>query len=168
MLANNFNCADIDIKSIPDLQADKFTKTIQKQNGNKIPAPDLRKDRQCQLFKELLKPKYIVHGFKTSDLLSSLSNFFRNPAQIRHELQKLISRDLIIKVKNRNFYRVTHNGWKWFWIQICSKMYFQDPINSRLLKNEFKNACSQPSKIEQAYNLLDQGLNLFTQEVACI
>jgi hypothetical protein len=36
----------------------------------KITPPDLRKDRQLAMSKELLKPKYSVHGFKTADLKS--------------------------------------------------------------------------------------------------
>ncbi len=158
-------CADIDKSSIAHCETEKFTKAVLNKNGKKIAAPDLRKDRQSALFKELIKPKYIAHGFKTSDLKTVLSVCFENSAQIRYELQKLITRKMVIKFKSSNFYRVTLEGWKWMWIQICSIMHFQNPVIARTLKEQVIDACTQPSKIEEAYSMIDQGLKLFTREV---
>jgi len=161
-----FNCcADIDVPSIPDIETDKFSKPVLNAKGKKIAAPDLRKDRQIELFKQLINPKYSSFSFKTSDLLRDLSGYFRNSAEIHYEITKLKSRCVISKKQGHSVYSVTRDGFQWLWIQICSHDHFQNPMISRILKKEAKKTSTQPSKIEQAYSLLDQGLSLFSQAV---
>jgi len=63
----------------------------------------LRKGHQVALFEELLKPKYSVNGLKTKDLKCILKDHFRNSAQIRYELKKLIVRDVVNKQKINYF-----------------------------------------------------------------
>jgi len=65
----------------------------------------LRKDRQLALFQELLKPRYAAYGFKTAELVQALKEQFRNTAQIRYELRKLITRGLVQKIDNQSFYQ---------------------------------------------------------------
>ena len=78
-----------------DGEPEIFTKPILDHLNKKVSAPDLRKDRQVALFEELLKPKYSVNGFKTRDLKCIQKGHFRNSAQIRYELKKLIARDVV-------------------------------------------------------------------------
>ncbi|KPA14267.1 hypothetical protein MHK_005523 [Candidatus Magnetomorum sp. HK-1] len=87
-----------------DGQPEIFTKPILDHLNKKVSAPDLRKDRQIALFEELLKPKYSVNGFKTKDLKYILKDHFRNSAQIRYELKKLIVRDVVKKQKKINHF----------------------------------------------------------------
>jgi len=158
-------CAEIDCASIPDEQTEQFTKPVFDDKGKKIAAPDLRKDRQIALLKELLNPKYSTFGFKTADILESLNDAFANSAQIRYELKKLIIRGAIIKKQGKNLYIVTREGFNVLWVQICCTEHFQNPMISRTLKKELKKNCTQPSTIEQAYQLIDQGLSLFSQAI---
>ena len=118
--------------------------------------------------KELLKPKYHAYGFRTVDLLKNLPQFFQNPAQIRYEMNKLRVRGIVEKNKGMSFYRVTGTGWKWLWISICSERYFKNPIISMGSKKTPSFSADQPSKIEAAYSMLNQGLSVLTQELALI
>jgi len=159
-------CSDVDIKSLIDGEPEIFTKTILDHLNKKVSAPDLRKDRQFELFEELLKPKYSVNGFKTRDLKCILNDHFRNSAQIRYELKKLIVRGVVKKQKKQSFYRLTKKGWDWLWISISSKRHFENPIISKSFKRDLQNNVAQPSNIEEAYSLLHKGLGLITHELA--
>ncbi|MBT6501480.1 MAG: hypothetical protein HOK67_16410 [Deltaproteobacteria bacterium] len=161
-------CADVDIASISDGEGERFTKPVSDHLGRNITPPDFRKDRQTALAKELLKPKYHAYGFRTVDLLNNLPQYFRNPAQIRYEMNKLRVRGIVEKKKDKSFYMVTDMGWKWLWLSICSEGHFKKPMISRCTKNHPSHNAEQPSKIEAAYSLLDQGLSLITQELAMI
>jgi hypothetical protein len=161
-------CADVDITSIPESEPELFSKPVPDHKGRKITAPDLRNDRQLSLFKELLKAKYSVFGFRTADLLPALRDYFSNSARIRYELRKLIVRGVVEKKKNHNFYVVTQNGLKWLWVAISSITKFSNPMISKAYKKELGHLCAQPSKIENAYCLIDQGLTQLTQELAMV
>lgn len=161
-------CADVDLSSLCDAEPNTFKKPVLDHLNRKVPAPDLRKDRQLALFKELLKAKYSSFGFKTSELRDALHRYFQNSSQIRYELKKLSSRNIVKKVKGKSFYIVTEFGWKWLWATICSNDFFKNPIISRCFKNDLKNTASQPSNIEKSYDLIHQGLTLITLELAMI
>lgn len=161
-------CADVDVASISEGEIQVFNKSVPNHLGQSVPAPDFRKDRQIALAHELLKPKYQAYGFTTSDLLNKLPEHFRNPAQIRYEMNKLRVRCVVSKVKKQSFYRVTETGWKWLRLSICSEFHFKNPMISRAIKNQPSRNVEQPSQIEAAYALLDQGLNLISQELAVI
>ena len=103
-------CADVDVSTISQGEEDLFTRPIPDNKGRNVTPPDLRKPRQLALCKELLKPKYHVHGFRTKELAILLPNHFRNPAQIRYEIRKLIVRGAINKKKGTSFYQVTGIG----------------------------------------------------------
>jgi len=136
--------------------------------GRNVTAPDFRKSRQTALATELLKPKYHAYGFRTVDLFKNLPKFFRNPAQIRYELNKLRVRGVVEKHKSLSFYRVTDIGWKWLWVSICAERHFKNPMISMVSKNTPCSRPEQPSKIEAAYSVLDRGLSVLTQELALI
>jgi len=159
-------CADVDVSSIYDGEADPFDQPVLNQKDRKITPPDLRKERQMALCQELLKPKYSVHGFRTIDLKKVLNNFFSNSAQIRYEMIKLICRGVIQKQKNKSFYRVTPIGWKWLWASICSKHYFRNPVISATFKTGTQNLPTQPYILEEGLGLINQGLNQITQGLA--
>ena len=158
-------CADVDVSSIYDGEADLFDQPVMDHKGVKVAAPDLRKDRQLSLCRELLKPKYVVHGFRTIDLKKALSEF-SNSAQIRYEMVKLISRGVVKKQKNKSFYRVTPTGWKWLWASICSKRYFKDPLISAAFKTMPEKNVTQPYILEEGLRLINQGLSQITQGLA--
>jgi hypothetical protein len=156
-------CAHVDLTSIAEDEPERFTKPVLVANGKKVPAIDCRKRRQIDLLKELITPKYCAYGFKTGDLLAALSTLFRNSDQIRYELQKLLARGLVKKQKNKSFYRVTEQGWKWMWVTITSATYFVNPLISKDWKKQVNQIASQPSEIEEVYALVNQGLDRFAQ-----
>jgi hypothetical protein len=158
----------VDIASISEDNEERFTKPVSDHLGRNVTPPDFRKDRQIALAKELLKPKYHAYGFRTVDLLKNLPQFFRNPAQIRYEMIKLRVRGIIEKKKSTSFYRVTDTGWKWLWVSICSERHFKNPMISMATKNKPSSSAEQPSRIEAAYCMIDQGLSVLTQELALI
>lgn len=159
-------CADVDTASISEQESDIFTKPVTNTAGRTISAPDMRKERQKALAKELLKPKYQVYGFKTSDLYKNLSHQFQNPAQIRYEMNKLRARGVLIKRNNQSFYVVTQKGFYWLWLEICSNNFFKNPMISRTMKNDALQLAAQPSKIEEAYDHIHRGLSQLTQQLA--
>jgi hypothetical protein len=87
---------------------------------------------------------------------------------VRYELLKLRARGVIVKVKDKSFYRVTQNGWKWLWLEITSCSYFKNPIISKNFKKEAAQLAEQPSKIEEAYDLIDQGLAQIISELGLV
>jgi len=159
-------CADVDVSSISDQECHFFTKPVIDPAGRRVSAPDFRKDRQAALAKELLKPKYRVHGFKTADLQKNLSGLFRNPAQIRYEMNKLKARGVVIKNNNQSFYTVTKKGFSWLWLEICSANHFKNPMIPRTMKNDVLQLAAQPSQIEEAYDSIQRGLSMLTQQLA--
>jgi len=161
-------CADVDVASISELEPEIFSQPITDGSGRTITAPDFRKARQKALAEELLKPKYQANGFRTTDLLQNLSGHFRNSAQIRYEMIKMKVRNVISKSNHKSFYRVTEIGWKWLWLEICSTKHFKNPMISRGMKNQVLKIAEQPSQIEKAYELIQEGLSKLTQELAVI
>jgi len=159
-------CADVDTSTIYEGEADPFDLPVMDHKNRKVTPPDLRKERQVHLFEELIKPKYAVDGFKTADLQRTLSDHFANSAQIRYEMKKLTVRGAIKKQKNKSFYRVTENGWKWLWASICSKQYFKNPVISATFKTEPSNSPEQPYILEEGLSNINQGLDLITQGLA--
>ena len=157
--------ADVDTGSLWDGETDVLNQSVVSANGMKIAAPDLRKRRQVQLFKALLNPKYAAFGFRTVDLMGEVSEFFENLAQIRYEMQKLRVRGLIERVQGKQLYRLTETGFQVLWLKLMSNSHFADPLITRTYRKEAARILSQPSKIEQAYDLLDQGLTLIAQEL---
>ena len=161
-------CADVDIASISEGEEERYKKPVSDHLGRNVTPPDFRKDRQTALAQELLKPKYHAYGFRTVDLLNSLPQSFRNPAQIRYEMNKLRVRGIVEKKNSMSFYRVTDTGWKWLWLSICSELHFKNPMISGVIKKQPIKGAEQPSQIEAAYSLLNKGLGLLTQEFAMI
>ena len=161
-------CAQVDLTSLAQDEPAQFSKPVLAPNGKKVPAVDHRKERQLELLKELIKPKYSIYGFKTTTLQKALPNHFGNSAQIRYELQKLLVRGIVNKKKSKSFYIVTEQGWKWMWVTITSVAYFVNPLTSMGYKKQLNQLVAQPSGVEEAYILINQGLSRFTQAFALI
>ena len=160
------NCfADVDLASIPDDEMEKLNRPVEAENGQKIAAPDLRKERQLALLMCLLNPKFSVHGFRTSDLLKLLGKNFRNLSQIRYELRKLIERGFVEKVKGQSFYMVTESGYKVLWVKCVSNSCFAEPMISATYKQTAEQLLSEPSKLETAYQQLNNNLSLIAKEL---
>jgi len=83
-------------------------------------------------------------------------------------MNKLRVRGVVEKKKGRSFYRVTGTGWKWLWVSICSEHHFKNPMISTGNKKTPSFSTDQPSKIETAYSMLNQGLSVLNQELALI
>ena len=90
------------------------------ETGRTITASDFGKTRQKALAEELIKPKYLAYGFRTADLFKNLSEHFRNPAQIRYEMNKMKARDVISKPNNKSvgLRKPAHGGEQIMEIQI--------------------------------------------------
>ena len=93
--------ADVDRGSLSDGELALFNQSFRTPGGTQISAPDLRRERQRALFRELLNTKYAAFGFRTSDMLRALSNSFENRAEIRYELKKLRVRGLVERVQGK-------------------------------------------------------------------
>jgi hypothetical protein len=157
--------ADVDAGSISDGEASLFTQRVLLANGIQVSAPDLRKERQLRLLKAILNPKYAAEGFRTVDLLHELSEYFENSGQIRYELQKLRVRRVVNKVQGKQSYRVTELGVKLLWINLASNLYFCNPLITMTYGQKTLLDESQPSKLEEAYRLLNRGLDLISREL---
>ena len=77
-----------------------------------------------------------------------------------------MARGAIKKQKGKSFYRVTENGWKWFWASITSKRYFRNPVISATFKKGTANTPTQPHILEEGLGLINQGLSQITQGLA--
>ena len=157
--------ADVDAGSISDGEIEQFTQSVLLENGVHVSAPDLRKERQVELLKSVLNPKWAAEGFRTAGILSELSEFFQNSGQIRYELQKLRVRGLIERVQGKQYYRVTKLGVKLLWVKLSSNSYFCDPLITSTYTKILPLDKSQPLKLEEAHRLLNRGLELITKEL---
>ncbi len=160
------NCmADVDTRSLSDGESEAMNQPFETEKGQKIPAVDMRKERQVALLKELLKQKYSFHGFRTKELLKNLPNSYRNSAEIRYELKKLRARNLVEKKKSQSFYRVTALGYKLLFLKYVSNSYFEKPMISMTCRSYDSKNVSQPSKLEKGYDMINEGLSVVTKEL---
>jgi hypothetical protein len=160
------NCfADIDVKSVAENEMEKLNQTVVTESGRQVAAIDLRKKRQVALFSELLKAEYCVHGFRTSQLLENLPEFYSNLVQIRYEIAKLRARGWVEKKKGKSFYRVTEMGYQVLWMKTAWNLHFERPMISMTYQDMAPQSVSAPSELESAYRQLDEGLSLIAKEL---
>ena len=161
------NCnADVDLGTIDDGELERLNESVETEKGQKIAAIDLRKQRQVALFRELLRAKYSVAGFRTRDLLENLGEHFRNSSQIRYEMTKLRARGLLVKVKGKSLWMVTKQGYQVLWVKLAANLLFENPLTVVGCRKSPQGKVSQPSKMEESYALLDRGLSLLTRELS--
>ncbi|MBF0145948.1 MAG: hypothetical protein HQL84_08615 [Magnetococcales bacterium] len=161
-------CADVGPSSLRQDAFDLFSKPVVTPKGQKVAAPDLRKERQLTLLSELIQPKHAVFGFRTSHLINALPQHFQNSAQIRYEMKKLTHRGVLHKKKGKSLYNVTPEGRKWIHLTIASTMKLSIPIISMPWKDDAERLAEQPSKIEEGYQLINQGFSQLSQAFALI
>jgi hypothetical protein len=157
--------ADVDPKSIAEKEMEKLDQPVVTEGGQRVAAIDLRKKRQVALLSELLKAKYHVHGFRTSQLFANLPEFYRNLVQIRYEIAKLRARGWVEKKNGQSFYRVTEIGYQVIWMKTAWNLHFECPMISMTYKDIIPQSVSAPSKLESAYRQLDDGLSLLAKEL---
>ena len=158
---------DIDLSSISTEMYDKYQQTIVTANGQKIPAPDLRKQNQLALISILISSNYHVLGFRNKDLRAKLGDSPKT-AKIAYELRKLRVRGAIKKMKNTHYYQLTEEGYKWMYYMIFNYSYFVSPLLSKSCKKAIKQNVENPSKIEEAYLQINKALSLITSELKLV
>ena len=98
--------------------------------------------------------------------IADFDNGIYNPKLlVRYEMKKLRVRGLIERVQDKQSYRLTENGVQMLWIKLSSNSYFCDPLITSTYVKKLPLDKSQPSKIEEAYRLLNSGLELVIKEL---
>jgi hypothetical protein len=159
--------SDIDLGSISTEMFDKYQQTVVTTNGQKVPAPDLRKQNQLAIIAILISSNYHVLGFRNKDLRAKLEDSPKT-AKIAYELRKLRVRGAIKKKQNSHYYHLTEEGYKWMYYMIFNYSYFISPLLSTSCKKAIKQNVENPSKIEEAYFQIDKALSLITSELMLV
>jgi hypothetical protein len=159
--------SDIDLNSISTDLYDKYQQTVVTTSGQKIPAPDLRKQIQLDIISILIGSNYHVLGFRNKDLRTKLGDSPKT-AKIAYELLKLRVRGAIKKKQGSHYYHLTDEGYKWMYYMIFNYSYFVSPLLSISCKKAIKQNVDNPSKIEEAYQQIDKALSLITSELKLI
>ncbi len=159
--------SDIDISSLTCNAYEKYQQPVITEKGVRIAAPDLRKEEQLELYSVLLSDKSLVSGFKNKDIRKKMQG---NPktAKLAYELRKLRERGAIKKLKNTHYYRLTEEGYVWLYYSLFNYSHFVNPLLSKRNKAATKWLSNNPSKIEQAYSMIDSALNLVTSELGLV
>lgn len=157
-------CSEVDVSSVYNEEGQKYTERIPDEKGRLVSAPDLRKPRQLALIEELVKARYSSHDFRLRELLSKISSEYRNSAEIRYEMRKLLVRGIVEKCQGANYYRVTKTGYKWLWVSIISERKFVSPLKSMFYKNTKIENPDQLSEMERAYHMFNDALSIINKE----
>lgn len=159
--------ADIDISSISGEKFDKYLRTTTTAKGQKIAAPDLRKEDQIELIGILLSSNFHVMGFRNKDLRKKLGKNWKT-AKIAYELRKLRERGAVKKKQNTHYYQLTEEGYAWLYYSIFNYSYFINPLLSKICKKQLKQSLENPSKIEEAYRQINRAVSLVTSELGLV
>jgi hypothetical protein len=159
--------SDIDISSLTPHDYEKYQQAVITEKGVRIAAPDLRKDEQLELYALLMSDVSLVSGFKNKDIRKKMQG---NPktAKLAYELRKLRERGAIKKMKNTHYYRLTEEGYVWLYYSLFNYSHFVNPLLSKRNKEAIKELSSNPSKIEQAYSMIDVAVSLVTSELGLV
>jgi len=159
--------SDVDISSLTCNDYEKYQQAVITEKGVRIAAPDLRKEEQLELYAVLLSDSNIVSGFRNKDLRGKITG---NPktAKLAYELRKLRERGAIKKLKNTHYYRLAEEGSVWLYYSLFNYSHFVNPLLSKRNKAAIKELSTNPSKIEQAYSMIDSALNLVTSELGLV
>jgi len=159
--------ADIDLSSLSKKLFEKYQDPLITEEGKRIAAPDLRKESQVELFQILLSETYLAVGFRNKDLRAKLSG---NPktAKIAYELRKLRERGAIKKIKNSHYYQLTEEGYVWIYYSLFNLSHFITPLLSKKNKKAIKKLTNNPSKIENAYKMINTAVSIVTTELGLV
>ena len=161
--------ADIDIDEILEQEVEKkMTKTIVTEKGQRIAAPDIRKDHQDNLFKVLLMSKFSSTYFRSKSIKPYLSGHYSNTAKIGYELRKLRERGIVKKKKSSNYYIVTEFGYKWLWMMISEKQHFSTPLLSVFCKIGKSSNTEQWTSIPAETKKINESLSLIYQSIRLV
>jgi len=158
---------DIDIDSLTTEIYEKYQQAIVTDKGVRVAAPDLRKKEQLELYFLLLSDFSLISGFKNNHLRSKLSEKSKT-AKIAYELRKLRERGAIKKMKNTHYYQLTEEGYVWLYYSLFNYSYFVNPLLSKRIKTAVSTSTDNPSKIEQAYSMIDSAVGIVTSELGLI
>lgn len=156
--------ADIDISSVSSEQFEKYQKSLITEKGIRVAAPDLRKESQVELYGILLSETCLAAGFRNKDLRAKLSDNAKT-AKIAYELRKLRERGAIKKIKNSHYYQLTEEGYVWIYYSLFNLSHFIKPLLSKKNKKAVKKTCNNPSKIENAYTMINSAVSIVTAEL---
>ena len=161
--------SDIDIDEILEQEDErKLTQTIVTDKGQRIAAPDARKDHQISLFKVLLMSKFSSTYFRSKDIKRYLSEHYSNTTKIGYELRKLRARNIIEKRKSSNYYIVTEFGYKWLWMMISEKQHFLTPLLSVFCNMSKKHSKEQWTSIPSETKSIDRSLSQIYQSIRLV
>lgn len=158
---------DIDISSLTTEVYEKYQQAIVTNKGVRIAAPDLRKKEQLELYAVLLSDVSLVSGFKNKHLRKKMQGKPKT-AKIAYELRKLRERGAIKKLKNSHYYQLTEEGYVWLYYSLFNYSYFINPLLSKRSKKVNKVLSDNPSKIEEAYSMIDDAVRLVTSELGLV
>jgi hypothetical protein len=133
-------CSEVDVSSVYNEEGQKYTERI------------------------LVKAHYRSHDFRLRELLSKITPEYRNSAEIRYEMRKLLVRGIVEKCQGANYYRVTKTGYKWLWVSIISERKFVSPLKSMFYKNTKIENPDQLSEMERAYRMFNDALSIINKE----
>jgi len=159
--------SDIDISSLAPHDYEKYQQPVITEKGVRIAAPDLRKEEQLELYAVLLSDVSLTSGFRNKDLRGKIKGKPKT-AKLAYELRKLRERGAIKKLKNTHYYRLTEEGYVWLYYSLFNYSHFVNPLLSKRNKAVIKELTNNPSKIEQAYSMIDSALNLVTSELGLV
>jgi hypothetical protein len=159
--------SDIDISSLSPHDYEKYQQPVITEKGVRIAAPDLRKEEQLELYAVLLSDVSLVSGFKNKDIRKKLKGKPKT-AKLAYELRKLRERGAIKKLKTTHYYRLTDEGYVWLYYSLFNYSHFVNPLLSKRNKAAIKEFSNNPSKIEQAYSMIDSALSLVTSELGLV
>ncbi len=158
---------DIDLNSSTTDVYEKYQQAIVTEKGVRIAAPDLRNKEQLELFALLLSDFSLIPGFKSKHLRSKMQE---NPktSKIAYELRKLRARGAIKKLKNTHYYQVTEEGFVWLYYSLFNYSRFVNPLLSKRSKASISKSSDNPSKIEEAYSMIDNAVGLVISELGLV
>jgi len=159
--------SDIDISSLTCNDYEKYQQAVITEKGVRIAAPDLRKEEQLELYALLMSDVSLVSGFKNKDIRKKMQG---NPktAKLAYELRKLRERGAVKKMKNTHYYRLTEEGYVWLYYSLFNYSHFVNPLLSKRSKAVIKELSNNPSKIEQAYSMINLAVSLVTSELGLV
>jgi hypothetical protein len=154
---------EVDISSLSTEAHQKYQQTVETSKGTKVAAPDLRKPEQVAFLEVLLNANNYAFGFKNRDLRGKLGKSWKT-AKVAYEMRKLRERGAIKKKQNTHYYQLTEEGLIWVFYSIFSHYHFVTPLLSKSLKKALKQNVANPSKIEQAYSMINDSVSLIVSE----
>lgn len=159
--------SDIDITTISSEVYEKYRQPIITKKGVRVAAPDLRNQQQLELFTILLSDINLSLGFKNKHLRAKMKGSPKTE-KIAYELRKLRVRGAIKKIKNSHYYQLTREGYTWLYYSLFNYSKFTNPLLSKINQKEVMARCSNPSEIEKAYTMINDGVSCITKAFSLV